>query len=122
LPPAYATGASIRNFNLSPHLAQSGGCCAILNDTAKTGVPLMRQQVLIEFVVDVPNEGVARDVETRIRYEHLARLCDELQSVTGYEPLRAPGQRGLYVTTEPVTWSPTEQEWVALDDDGSANG
>lgn len=79
----------------------------------------MMHQVLIEFVVDVPNEGVAGDVETRVGREHLDRLCDLLQSVTGFEPLRAPGQRGLYVATEPVAWSPTEQDWVALDDNGS---
>lgn len=79
----------------------------------------MLQQVLIEFVVDVPNEGVAGDVETRIGSEHAARLCAELQSVTGHEPLRAPGQRGLYVTIEPVTWNPAEQDWVTLDNNGS---
>jgi hypothetical protein len=78
----------------------------------------MLQRVSIEFAVDVPNEGVAGDVETRIGHEHLARLCDVLQSVTGYEPLRAPGQRGLSVGAEAVTWSATEQDWVALDDDG----
>jgi hypothetical protein len=76
----------------------------------------MMQRVSIEFVVDVPNEGVAGDVETRIGHEHLARLCDVLHSVTGHEPLRSPGQRGLYVATEPVTWSAAEQDWIGSDD------
>lgn len=75
----------------------------------------MLQRVSIEFVVDVPNEGVAGDVETRIGREHHASLCNMLQSVTGYEPLWAPGQRGLSVGTEPVTWSATEEDWVPLD-------
>jgi hypothetical protein len=79
----------------------------------------MMHRVLIEFAVDVPNDDVARDVETRIGHEHLARLCDVLQSITGHEPLRAPGQQGLYVGTEPVTWSAAEQDWVALDDDNN---
>ena len=79
----------------------------------------MLHRVSIEFAVDVPNEDVAGDVETRIGHEHHARLCDMLQSVTGYEPLRAPGQRGLNVGTEPVTWSATEQDWISLDDDAN---
>ena len=85
----------------------------------KQGCPAMLQRVTIEFVVDVPNEGVARDVETRIHREHYARLCDVLQSVTGYTPLLAPDQPGLGVGSEPVTWNVAEQDWIALDDDGS---
>lgn len=79
----------------------------------------MMQLVTIAFAVDVPDEGVARDVEMRIGREHLTQLCDVLQSVTGHEPLLAPGQRGLNVGSEPVNWNATEQDWVALDDDGN---
>jgi hypothetical protein len=81
----------------------------------------MLQRVTIEFVVDVPNEGVARDVETRIHREHHGRLCDALQSVTGFTPLLAPGQQGLAVGSEPVTWNAEEQDWVAVDDEGTDN-
>jgi hypothetical protein len=81
----------------------------------------MLQRVTIEFAVDIPNEGIARDVETRIQREHLAHLCSVLQAVTGYEPLLAPGQRGLNVGSEPVTWNTTERDWVALDDDDTDN-
>jgi hypothetical protein len=77
----------------------------------------MLHRVTIEFAVDVPNEGVARDVETRIYREHQARLCDALQSVTGYEPLLTPEQRGLAVSSEPVTWNAAEQDWISIDDD-----
>lgn len=76
----------------------------------------MRQRILIEFAVEVPSEAVAGDVVTRIGREHSARLCEVLQSVTGYEPLSAPGRRGLQVGTEPVTWDPVEQDWVGSDD------
>jgi hypothetical protein len=79
----------------------------------------MLQRVTIEFAVDVPNEGVARDVGTRIHRERHAYLCDVLQSVTGYAPLLAPDQRGLTVGSEPVAWNAEEQDWVALDDDGA---
>jgi len=77
----------------------------------------MMHRVLIEFVVDLPNPDVARDVETRIAREHHGKLCDVLQSVTGYEPLQAPGRSGLFVATEPVTWNPGEGDWVGPDDD-----
>lgn len=76
----------------------------------------MHQRVLIEFVVDVPNPDVARDVETRIASEHTARLCDVLQSVTGYQPLRTPGNPGIYLATEPVTWNAGDQDWIGPDD------
>jgi len=79
----------------------------------------MLQRVAIEFVVDVPNEDVARDVETRIHREHHARLCDVLQSVTGYTPLVSPNQPGIAVGSELVTWNAAEQDWVALDDDST---
>ena len=75
------------------------------------------QRVLIEFVVDVPNEGVAGDVVTRIAREHHARLCDVLQSVTGYKPLQTPERAGLYVAVEPVTWNAAEQDWIGQDED-----
>lgn len=78
----------------------------------------MLQRVTIEFAVDVPNEGVAGDVMTRIRREHHAQLCEVLQSVTGYAPLVAPEQRGIIVGSEPVDWDEVEQDWVSLDDEG----
>jgi hypothetical protein len=77
----------------------------------------MMQRVLIEFVVEVPNADVAGDVETRIGHEHQARLVDVLRSVTGYQPLQAPGQVGLYVASEPVTWNAAEGDWIGPDDD-----
>ena len=76
----------------------------------------MMQRVLIEFVVDIPNPDVAKDVETRIGREHQARLCDVLQSVTGYQPLQAPGKPGLRVASEPVTWNESEQDWIGPED------
>lgn len=76
----------------------------------------MHHRILIEFVVDVPNADVARDVETRIAREHLPRMCDTLRSITGYEPLRAPDQRGLAIAHEPVTWNAAEQDWIGEDD------
>jgi hypothetical protein len=76
----------------------------------------MMQRVLIEFVVDVPNADVARDVEMRIVREHHGKLCEVLTSVTGYEPLRAPGRPGLLVASEPVTWSASAEEWIGEDD------
>jgi hypothetical protein len=36
--------------------------------------------------------------------------------VTGYAPLQFPGQPGILVAHEPVTWSPTEQDWIGPDD------
>lgn len=78
-------------------------------------------RVLIEFVVDLPNQDVATDVKTRIAREHTARLCDVLQSVTGYPPLMTPGSPGLYVATEPVTWNEAAGEWVGEDDDDDEN-
>jgi len=76
----------------------------------------MMQRVLIEFVVEVPNMDVAADVETRIAREHMARLADVLQSITGYQPLRAPGAPGFYLAIEPVTWNEAEKDWVGPDD------
>ena len=76
----------------------------------------MFQRVLIEFVVEVPNEGVARDVQTRIAKEHTARLGDVFQSVTGYQPLRKPATPGFYCATEPVTWNDAEADWIGPDD------
>lgn len=77
----------------------------------------MTHRILIEFVVDVPDEGVAGDVETRLQIEHHARLCDFLQSVTGHEPLRAPSQPGLLVSGEPVLWSDDYQDWISPEDE-----
>jgi hypothetical protein len=76
----------------------------------------MFQRVLVEFIVEVPNMDVAGDVETRIGSEHTARLCDVLQSMTGFQPLMKPGQPGLYVASEPVTWNQAEQDWIGPDD------
>lgn len=81
----------------------------------------MLQRVMIEFTVDVPNEGVARDVEARILHEHHAKLCDVLQSVTGHAPLLTPQQRGLSVSSEAVTWSAEERDWVPVDGDDGDN-
>ena len=77
----------------------------------------MMHRVLIEFVVDLPNPDVARDVTTRIAREHHARLCDVIKSVTGYEPLQTPNRAGLFVATEPVTWNASEKIWIGEDDD-----
>ena len=77
----------------------------------------MMQRVLIEFVVDIPNPDVARDVETRIGREHQARLCDVLQSVTGYQPLQAPDRPGLNVASEPVTWDEAARDWIGPEDE-----
>ncbi len=82
----------------------------------------MMQRVLIEFVIDIPNAGVAGDVETRISREHRARLCDVLQSITGYPPFQAPNRPGLDVGTEPVTWDEGEREWVGPGDEDDDEG
>ena len=76
----------------------------------------MMQRILIEFVVEIPNMDIAADVETRIAREHTARLADVLQSITGYQPIRTPGQPGFFLATEPVTWNESEQDWVGPDD------
>ena len=76
----------------------------------------MIQRVMIEFVVEVPNPDVARDVETRIAREHMARLAEVFASVTGYAPFRTPGNPGFYLMTEPVTWNSAEKEWVGEND------
>lgn len=76
----------------------------------------MHQRVLIEFVVEVPNMDVAGDVEKRISQEHTARLADVLQSITGYAPMRGPGEAGFFLATEPVTWSAAERDWIGPDD------
>ena len=76
----------------------------------------MMHRVMIEFVVDLPNPDVARDVETRVGREHHDRLCDVLQTAIGFEPLQTPGRRGIFVGTEPVTWNAAEQEWIGTDD------
>jgi len=77
----------------------------------------MIQRVMIEFVVDVPNPDVARDVETRIAHEHTARLAETFQAVTGYAPFRTPGNPGFFLMTEPVTWDAKQQDWIGPDDD-----
>ena len=88
----------------------------MVDETVTKGEQAMMQRVLIEFVVEIPSLDVAKDVETRIAREHQARLCDVLQSVTGYPPIRQPGKTGIYVATEPVTWNEAEQFWVGPDD------
>jgi len=77
----------------------------------------MMQRILIEFVVDLPNADVAKDVETRLTREHLGQVCEVLKSVTGYAPLRAPGEVGLLVAHEPVTWNAAERDWIGEDDE-----
>lgn len=75
----------------------------------------MNVRILIEFVVDIPNNGVARDVLTRLTREHHARLCEVLTSVMGYEPLQVPGKTGVLVALEEVTWD--GQDWVSSEDE-----
>jgi hypothetical protein len=77
----------------------------------------MTHRVMIEFVVDVPDENVAKDVVTRLAREHHARLCEVLQSVTGYAPIQVPGRQGIFVGIEPVEWDDKERDWVGPDDD-----
>lgn len=75
----------------------------------------MNARVLIEFVVDIPNNGVARDVLTRLTREHHARLCEVLTSMMGYEPLQVPGKVGVLVALEEVTWD--GQDWASRTDE-----
>jgi hypothetical protein len=85
--------------------------------TRKADQTNMYQRQLIEFIVEVPNEGVANDVKTRIAKEHTAKIAEMFQSVTGYQPLRQPGAPGFYLATEPVTWDAKEGDWIGPDDD-----
>jgi hypothetical protein len=82
----------------------------------------MMQRVLIEFVVEIPNADVAGDVETRLVREHHAHLCETFKSVTGYDPLLAPGRPGILIAHEPVTWSESEQDWIGENDDNDDVG
>jgi len=77
----------------------------------------MMHRILIEFVVDIPHSNIAKDVETRLAREHHGHVCEVIKSVTGYPPLRLPGQQGILVMGEPVTWSDAEQDWVGPDDE-----
>jgi len=77
----------------------------------------MMQRFFIEFVVDVPNEAVAGDVETRLARENLPRLCDVLQELTGYAPLATPKERGIRVAYEEVVWNAKAQDWLGEDDE-----
>lgn len=77
----------------------------------------MMQRFFIEFVVEVPNDAVAGDVETRLARENLPRLCDTLQELMGFAPLAAPGERGIRVAHEEVIWNPKEQDWLGEDDE-----
>lgn len=77
----------------------------------------MQQRFIIEFVVDLPNPDVAKDVETRLAREHLARVCEVIQDVTGYEPLSSPGHRGISIGHEPVTWSASDRDWRSEDEE-----
>jgi len=72
---------------------------------------------MIEFVIEVPNEGVAGDVGTRIGQEHQARLVDVFQSVTSYQPHQTPDRVGFFFASEPVTWDAAEGDWIGPDDD-----
>ena len=76
----------------------------------------MHLRVLIEFVVEVPNMDVAGDVQTRISREHTLRLGNEIQAITGFQPIRTPGQAGFFLATEPVTWNEAEKDWIGPDD------
>lgn len=76
----------------------------------------MTHRFQIEFVVDVPNEGVAGDVRTRLR-EQQARLREVLAQVTGHEPLGAPDRPGIFVLgPERVDWDAGERDWVGEED------
>ena len=75
----------------------------------------MMARFMIEFVVDVPNDGVAGDVGSRL-YEHQVRLCEVLTSVTGHSPLRTPDQPGILVSAERVHWDAKEKDWIGEDD------
>ena len=77
----------------------------------------MMLRVLIEFVVDVPNTDVAGDVATRLTKEHHDHLLEVFESVTGFDPLFAPGRPGFGVGLETVEWSDKEKDWVGEDDD-----
>lgn len=77
----------------------------------------MNLRVLIEFVVDVPNMDVARDVGTRLTQEHPEHLREVFRSVTGFVPNFSPGKPGFGVGLEPVTWSDKEKDWIGEDDD-----
>jgi hypothetical protein len=77
----------------------------------------MMHRVLIEFVVDLPNPDVAKDVETRLVREHALRVCETLKSVTGYDPLVAPDRKGILVGHEPVTWDSGAQDWIGEGED-----
>lgn len=76
----------------------------------------MMHRILIEFVVDVPNADVAGDVMTRLTREHPEKLRETLKSITGFDPLSAPGRIGILVGQEPVTWSAAEEDWIGEDD------
>ena len=88
----------------------------MVGETATKVNKIMFQRVLVEFVVEVPNPDVAKDVATRISREHTARLADVLQNITGYQPIRTPGAPGFFLATEPVTWNEAEKDWVGPDD------
>jgi hypothetical protein len=89
----------------------------MVGETTRKADQIMYQRQMIEFIVEVPNEGVAGDVKTRIAKEHTAKIAEMLQSVTGYQPLRQPGAPGFFLATEPVTWDADEGDWVGPDDD-----
>lgn len=77
----------------------------------------MKLRVLIEFVVDVPNMDVAKDVGTRLTQEHHERLREVFRSVTGFDPSFSPGKPGFGVGLESVTWSDKEKDWIGEGDD-----
>jgi hypothetical protein len=77
----------------------------------------MKLRVLIEFVVDVPNEDVAHDVETRLTREHHERVREVLASVTGFTPIFTPTQPGYGVMLEAVEWSDKAKDWVGEGED-----
>jgi hypothetical protein len=81
------------------------------------GEGAMKLRVMIEFVVDVPNEAVARDVGTRLIREQHERVREVLESVTGFPPSFTPSQPGFGVALETVTWNDKEKDWVGEDDE-----
>ena len=94
----------------------------MVGETATKVNKIMFQRLFVEFVVEVPNPDVAKDVHTRISREHTARLADVLQSITGYQPIRTPGAPGFYLATEPVTWNEAEKDWIGPEDEDDDEG
>lgn len=71
----------------------------------------MLERFYIEFVVDLPNKGVVKDVEIRLTRENLPQVVTAIQAAIGYEPLCQPGQRGINVGHDEVKWDSKAKGW-----------